>query len=250
MMPKNPRGVLALAASAALILWLGQATDIDLRLADLYYDRARSAFPLQHAWFAEQFNHVILKAMLACLACGVVVLALRDIWRPFLHWTQERRLGMRVLAMSAVGVPLASSLLKQASSSHCPWDLERYGGAAPYIRLLEWMPASVSPGHCLPGGHASSALWLVGLAAFWWPRQPRKGMAVGAAMLLFGLGVGWVQQLRGAHFLTHTLWSAWIACAITAVNYSLAKRWPIRYSSVPRNAALTKQQSEARKRRG
>jgi membrane-associated PAP2 superfamily phosphatase len=23
-----------------------------------------------------------------------------------------------------------------------------------------------------------------------------------------------MQQMRGAHFLTHTLWSAWIACAI------------------------------------
>ena len=55
--------------------------------------------------------------------------------------------------------------------------------------------------------------------------------------LLFGLGVGWVQQLRGAHFLTHTLWSGWIACALVLLNYSLAKRQPIRYSSVPRNDA-------------
>ncbi|WP_374585830.1 phosphatase PAP2 family protein [Pseudoduganella sp.] len=245
MILKNYRGVLALAASATLILWLGQSTDIDLRLADLYYDHARSAFPLQHAWFAEQFNHVILKAMLVCLACGVVALAVRDAWRPFPDWAPERRLGMRVLAMSAVSIPLATSLLKQASSSHCPWDLERYGGSAPYIRLLEWMPGGVEAGHCLPGGHASSALWLVGLAAFWWPRQPRKGFAMGAAMLLFGLGVGWVQQLRGAHFLTHTLWSAWIACAIATVNYSLAKRQLISYSSVPRNdAQATKREKE------
>ncbi|MYN05571.1 phosphatase PAP2 family protein [Pseudoduganella sp. DS3] len=241
------RAALALAASATLILWLGQCTDIDLRLADMVYDRARSAFPLREAWFAEQFNHVILKAVLACMACGTVLLALRDAWRPYLHWAPERRLGMRVLAMSALGVPLATSLLKQASSSHCPWDLERYGGTAPYIRLFEWMPSAVPPGHCLPGGHASSALWLVGLAAFWWPRQPRTAIATGGAMLLFGVGVGWVQQLRGAHFLTHTLWSAWIACAITIANYSLAKRSYIRYSSVPRNAPQTKLQSEARK---
>ncbi|XLZ67931.1 phosphatase PAP2 family protein [Massilia sp. SR12] len=246
MMHKNYRGALALAASATLILWLGQSTDIDLRLADMAYNHASSAFPLRHAWFAEQFNHVILKAMLTCLAAGAVLLALRDAWRPYQHWAPERRLGMRVLAMSAISVPLATSLLKQASSSHCPWDLERYGGATPYIRLLEWMPTEVLPGHCLPGGHASSALWLVGLAAFWWPRQRSKAMVIGAAMLLFGLGVGWVQQLRGAHFLTHTLWSAWIACAITTVNYSLAKRQLIRYSSVPRNAATstTKQRSE------
>jgi membrane-associated PAP2 superfamily phosphatase len=26
--------------------------------------------------------------------------------------------------------------------------------------------------------------------------------------------VGYLQQLRGAHFMTHTLWSIWIACTI------------------------------------
>src|SRR5262245_33932890 len=134
MHPKYSRGMLALAASAALILWLGQNTDIDLRLADALFDRQRGVFPLQHAWVAEQFNHVILKAMLSCLAGAVVVLALWDVWRPSPHWSPERRLGMRVLAMSAVSVPVAISLLKRASTSHCPWDLERYGGTAPYIR--------------------------------------------------------------------------------------------------------------------
>ncbi|WP_342120672.1 phosphatase PAP2 family protein [Pseudoduganella sp. OTU4001] len=227
------RGVLALAASAALILWLGQSTDVDLRLADMLFDRSRGVFPLQHAWFAEQFNHVILKAVLICLASGAVVLALWDVWRPM----PERRLGLRVLAMTAVSEPVVISLLKRASSSHCPWELERYGGSAPYIRLLEWMPYGIEPGHCLPGGHASSALWLVALAAFWWPHQPRKALVIGASMLLFGLGVGWVQQMRGAHFLTHTLWSAWIACAIAMLNYLLAKRHANGYSSVPRNAA-------------
>lgn len=233
MMLKTYRGVLALAASATLILWLGQSTDIDLRLADLVFDRAQGIFPLQHAWFAEKFNHVILKAMLSCLAAGAVVLALWDAWRPNRHWPPARRLGIRVLAMSAVSVPVVISLLKRASTSHCPWELERYGGTAPYIRLLEWMPAGIDAGHCLPGGHASSALWLVALSAYWWPEQPRKALAVGASMLLFGLGVGFVQQLRGAHFLTHTLWSAWIACAIVMLNYSLAKRQPFGYSSVP-----------------
>ncbi|WP_229207161.1 MULTISPECIES: phosphatase PAP2 family protein [unclassified Duganella] len=241
MMLKNSRGLLALAASATLILWIGQFTDIDLRLADMTFDRARGVFPLQHAWFAEQFNHVILKAVLSCLGGAAVVLALRDVWRPHLDWAPARRLGMRVLAMSAISVPVVVSLLKRASTSHCPWDLERYGSHAPYIRLLEWMPAGIDAGHCLPGGHASSALWLIAIAAFWWPEQPRKALGVGALMMAFALGVGIIQQLRGAHFLTHTLWSAWIACAVVMANYSLAKRQTFGYSSVPRNATLLKQ---------
>jgi membrane-associated PAP2 superfamily phosphatase len=251
MMLNTWRGILALAASAAVILWLGQATDIDLRLADLFFNRSLGQFPLRHAWFAEQFNHVFLKAVLAGCGLAAVGLALLDTWRPRLRWSASQRLGVRVVALSAINVPLATGLLKRASSSHCPWDLERYGGSAPYVRLLDMMPAGVDFGHCLPGGHASSALWLVALSAFWWRGgQAHKALIVGATTLCFGLGVGFVQQLRGAHFLTHTLWSAWTACALIMMNYLLAKRLPVGYSSVPRNAAPITRQSETRKRRG
>ena len=229
-----------LLLSALAILWLGAATDIDLTLADAAFDRVTGTFPLQHAWIAEKFNHGILKTLLSMLAAGFVVLALRDAWRPLRNWSASRRIGLRVVGMSAVIVPTAISLLKQASTSHCPWDLQRYGGSAPYIRLLEWMPAGVEPGHCLPGGHASSALWLISLAAFWWPHRPRTAVAVGMAMLAFGGAVGWIQQLRGAHFLTHTLWSAWLACALVFAIYLVNKKglaWlrMAGYNSVPRS---------------
>ena len=233
--------LLALVASAGLILLIGQFTDIDLRLADMAFDRARGVFPLQHAWFAEQFNHVIMKGVLTCLASAAVVTAVWDAWRPHLDWAPARRLGVRVLGLSAISVPVVISLLKRSSTSHCPWDVDRYGGSAPYVRLLELMPRGVEAGHCLPGGHASSALWLIALAAFWLPEQPRKAWAVGVLAMAFALGVGLIQQMRGAHFLTHTLWSAWIACAIVLANYLLAKHQLFSYSSVPRNAILSKQ---------
>jgi membrane-associated PAP2 superfamily phosphatase len=228
--------------SALLILYIGNATNLDLALADAAFDRVTRSFPMQHAWLAEQFNHVILKAILSALGAFSVVLALWDAWRPYRGWSASRRIGMRVVAMSAVVVPVAISLLKRASVSHCPWDLQRYGGTAPYVRLLEMMPAGVAPGHCMPGGHASSALWLVAVAAFWWPHSRAKAVAVALAMLALGGMVGWLQQLRGAHFLTHTLWSAWIACALAFGIYLINTRglaWlrEAGYNSVPRSAA-------------
>ncbi|UGQ47730.1 phosphatase PAP2 family protein [Massilia endophytica] len=230
--------ILGLIFGAILILWLGASTDIDLRLADAAFNRATQSFPLQHAWLTEKFNHVILKSMLSAVGASIVVLALWDAYRPYKSWQASRRVGMRVTAMSAVMVPSVISLLKHASASHCPWDLQRYGGTEPYVRLLEWMPAGIAPGHCLPGGHASSALWLLAIAAFWWPHRPRTAVAVAVAMLMFGGAVGWLQQLRGAHFLTHTLWSAWIACALVFAIYlfntrGLARLRAMRYSSVP-----------------
>ena len=105
-------------------------------------------------------------------------------------------------------------MLKQASSSHCPWDLARYGGSAPYVRLLDALPAGVGPGHCLPAGHDSSVLWLLAFAVFFLPSRPRMASLVFVLMLALSCAAGWLQQLRGAHFLSHTLWSVWIACAL------------------------------------
>lgn len=203
-----------LCASAPLIYWLGACTGVDLWLADAMFDHARGVFPWRHAWLAEIFNHRILKAALTAAAVALIGAALVDAVRPLRRLGMAGRLRLRVIALSAACVPLAISLLKQHSSSHCPWDLARYGGDAPYLRIFEALPPGVSPGHCLPAGHASSALWLVALAVLWLPASPRKALLAGGAALAFGLGVGWLQQLRGAHFLTHTLWSMWIACAI------------------------------------
>jgi membrane-associated PAP2 superfamily phosphatase len=220
----KPRGVLrtfdaVLILSGIVILWIGNYTNIDLALADAMFDRASGTFPWHHAWLAERFNHDILKTILQVSGVTAVALAAWDWARPQPYWTAQRRVGLRVLALSAILVPTCISVLKHFSDSHCPWDLQRYGGREPYVRLLEMLPAGVSPGQCLPGGHASSALWLVALAVFWLPHRPRMAAAVGGLTLAFGLAVGWMQQLRGAHFLTHTLWSMWIAVVIVGVLY-------------------------------
>jgi membrane-associated PAP2 superfamily phosphatase len=119
-----------------------------------------------------------------------------------------------VVAASAITVPLAVSLLKSQSIHHCPWDLQRYGGFALYLRLFDKLPAGAVAGHCFPAGHASSGLWLAAFAVFWLPERPRMAAIVFALGLVPGLLMGWMQQMRGAHFLSHTLWSAWIATLV------------------------------------
>jgi len=49
-----------------------------------------------------------------------------------------------------------------------------------------------------------------------------------AAALAAGLVLGVAQQLRGAHFMSHTLWSAWL-CWVVAwgidAGWAPASRW-------------------------
>jgi membrane-associated PAP2 superfamily phosphatase len=206
---------LGLAFAALAIFWIGHWTDIDLQLADAMYDQASTSFPWRDSWLADTFNHQILKVVMTILGATVIAAAVTDAIWPQRHFNHAgRRVRLRIIACSAALVPLVISLLKQRSNSHCPWDLARYGGTEPYLRLFDALPVGVPPGHCLPAGHASSSLWLVAIAVWWLPAAPRKAVTVMGGTLALGLAVGWLQQLRGAHFLTHTLWSAWIACTI------------------------------------
>jgi membrane-associated PAP2 superfamily phosphatase len=224
----SPRALAVIAAwlvaSALAILWLGAATDVDLALADAMFDPVRG-FPWREAWVATSFSHGIVKAVLVVLAMLSIAAAGWDLARPFVRWLPLTRLRMRALALSAVSVPLVISMLKKASASHCPWDLARYGGVEPYLRLLDALPWNVTAGHCLPAGHASSALWLVAVSVFWLPHSPRKALAAASAALALGFALGWMQQLRGAHFLTHTLWSMWLACALVTLVLACLPRF-------------------------
>lgn len=212
-------------ALAALLILAEGATSLDLRLADIMFDFNAHHFPWQNAWLTDRFGHGILKAILTGLALLPITVVLWDVARRGRTLHPWWRLRLRLLALCAVLVPLVVSLLKRASHSHCPWDLTRYGGAQPYYHLLEAIPDWVEPGHCLPGGHASSALWLVGLAVFWLPHDVRKAGLVASATLALGGLVGWMQQMRGAHFLSHTLWSMWIAAALLLALLAAHRVW-------------------------
>ncbi len=234
---RHKRLALALAGSALAIAWINAFTDLDLIVAQAMFDPASGTFPWRHAWFAETFSHVWAKAFFLTLAAGVVLAAVFDLLWPRAAWADPFRLRLRVVALSAVLVPSWISAMKYASSSHCPWDLALFGGGETYVRLFQPALKYAAAGHCMPAGHASSALWLVSLAVFWLPHQPRTALRVGTAMLGIGFSVGWVQQLRGAHFLTHTLWSMWWTCLIVSLLYLLLVG---RYSLLSRNESVLK----------
>ena len=206
-----------LIATAIAIACLGQFTDADLFLARLVHGQGEGGFALRHVWWTEKLGHDYMRRLLILVGVCVVLAAFGDWVRPRMAWSTQLRRTLRVAALSALLVPLAVTAAKSASWSHCPWDLIEFGGNEPYVRLFDAVPEFTSAGRCMPAGHASSALWLISLALFWLPLQRRKAAAMALAMLAFGLALGAIQQLRGAHFLTHTLWSAWIACAVVAI---------------------------------
>lgn len=217
------------------------STDWDLQLADLAFDFSSKTFPMRRAWSAEVFNHVILKRLFTVMALGFLVVVAWDLTSPR-QWSWLRRFQLRVIAVSAIAIPAVISFAKLQSDSHCPWDLARYGGAEPYVRLFESMPAGVTAGHCMPAGHASSALWTISLAILFVPYRVVYAAGALVFFLLVGFGVGWMQQLRGAHFLTHTLWSMWIALATLVAIILVMDLWPRRQAQIRAKSASGEEQ--------
>jgi membrane-associated PAP2 superfamily phosphatase len=210
------RAMIGLVLSGLFLLMLMRFSHIDIAIEDYYFDAHQQLFPWKSTWFAKTLMHEYVKQVLqsvGVLLCGVV---LSDLVRPWLT-TNWWRVRLRFVALSVVLIPLVILLFKRASALHCPWDIDRYGGAYAYFNLFDKLPANASYGHCFPAGHASSGLWLAALAVFWLPHQPNQA----GRILILGLGVGfvlgWVQQMRGAHFLTHTLMSVWLTCCILLI---------------------------------
>ena len=203
-----------LLCAAVVLVVVGRYTELDLALADYYYDAASAAFPWRDDWFFEFVMHHLAKALMIAVGMVSPLALLADRVLGYTLLSSHARRAIWVVALSSVFIPLAISVSKYFSIHHCPWNLSRYGGFAPYLRIFDALPAGVSAGRCFPAGHASSALWMASVCAFWLPSRPRRALLVFLVGLLPGLALGWAQQKRGAHFLTHTLWSTWIAALV------------------------------------
>ncbi|MEO7642473.1 MAG: phosphatase PAP2 family protein, partial [Ramlibacter sp.] len=125
------------------------------------------------------------------------------------------------LLLVTVGAMLLVTALKHASATSCPWDLQAFGGTARHISHWHLGQADGGPGRCFPAGHASAAFGFV--AGYFALRlaRPRAARVWLAAALLAGLAFGLVQQWRGAHFASHTLWTGWLCWTFALACHSV-----------------------------
>ncbi|MEF8698678.1 MAG: phosphatase PAP2 family protein [Candidatus Accumulibacter sp. UW26] len=197
-----------LVALAGLLLW--DASGGDLALAHWY--GTGTGFAWRDAWL----THSLLHDGGRLLAWGVLGLLVVDALHPLLsgptrgerwHW---------------IGVMLASGLLvpslKLVSRTSCPWDLAEFGGVARYVSHWQIGVPDGGSGHCFPSGHAVAAFVFFGIYFLWREHRPLLARASLAAVLLVGSLFGWAQLARGAHYLSHTLWSAWLCWALCGLR--------------------------------
>ncbi len=203
--------------AALLASWALMSAGGDQWLADQIYRLEGHQWALQNAWVT---THVIHKGgkWLSAFATLLALVACFHAWRHARWRTWRWPLLYLVLAV-ALGTGMVS-LLKSLTHMDCPWDLTRYGGLREYVGLFATRPADMPRGMCFPAGHASAGYAWVSLYFFALMVRPAwrwRGLAVG---LLAGAVFGFAQQLRGAHFLSHDLWTL-VTCWTVALGLYL-----------------------------
>lgn len=208
---------------AVLLLLVFENSPLDLRLSALAFDASQGRFPWQHHWFFDGLMHHGLKALSTLLALVAVGLALLA-WRRGSDCLPRRQAQLAILGM--ILIPLLTSALKLVTNRHCPWDMVDFGGYAPYVSLFASTPHNIARGVCFPAGHASAGfVWIIwGLALRATRPVLARRMLIGA--LVIGSLMGLARLLQGAHFLSHVLWSAWLAWAL-AIALAGALRVPV-----------------------
>ena len=142
-------------------------------------------------------------------------------WGPLRKLSGGQRLQLAVTGLVAAG---AVSVLKSISATSCPWDLREFGGFASHVSHWNWWTQDGGSGHCFPAGHASSGFAFIG-GWFVFRDHPRIARQWLWGSIAAGFVFGIAQQVRGAHFMSHTLWTAWL-CGVTAWTIDLATPVP------------------------
>lgn len=192
-----------------------EISGMDTHLADIFYGWEDNQWQLKNAWVTSVLIHKYGKYLSILLLLVVI-----SLWTSsyFISSLAVWKYRLRYVLIASISGALLVSIGKSLSNISCPWDFSRYGGSLEYIPLLEQLWVR-NGSHCFPAGHASAgfawvSLYFVGrhLHATW-----RWWVLAGA--LLLGTIFGVSQQLRGAHFISHDLWSFGTCWMVSLICY-------------------------------
>lgn len=204
--------MLVLLASAVIELLA-----LDKHLASWIYQLEGGRWALRDHWLTNELLHtggkrLSLLIALLCLAGLVGSFVKKSLirYRPIFIY----------LCVSAIGASALVSFIKHGLAVSCPWEFAPYGGELAYVSVWQQLWLRTGEG-CFPAAHAT--------AGYAWVCVYFAGRALGATWakkallgaVFFGLLLGGAQQLRGAHFISHDLWSLAVCWLVALLCYRL-----------------------------
>ena len=132
---------ISLVLMVLLLVW--DFSGGDMKMAALWGET--TGFPLRTNWWMVKVMHEGARTLGWIFLLAMLI----GIWRP---WGALRSLATAeraLLFLSVVCALLSVVLIKGFSHTSCPWDLQDFGGAAPYVSHWDFWQRDGAGGHCL-----------------------------------------------------------------------------------------------------
>lgn len=195
----------------SLLYFFPVAGTQDLKIIQ-HWMSSTGEFPLKNHWALSVLGHHYVKYILILSDLAILALWIHSYKKnlaPSIKWQYGYFFIMIILSTSLIG------FLKSQSDHACPWDMT----IATTTHFI-WN-FNLSNGHCFPGGHASAGFALMAGYFAFRNDQPKRAYFYLISGLILGFAMGWAQMMRGAHFLSHNLWTAWWIWTMNVVIYSV-----------------------------
>ncbi|MDP1954005.1 MAG: phosphatase PAP2 family protein [Polaromonas sp.] len=218
--PRTPVLFISLIGLFLLMAW--DHSSLDLGMARWF--GSATGFALENHWFWRGVLHDGLRPLPWLLELGLLL----AIVKPVGALNQLTALRRTQLALTTLAALLMVSNIKLHSRTSCPSSLQEFGGMASYVSHWAWGIRDGGDGGCFPAGHASAGFAFLGGFFAFRQRLPATATRWLAGAMMAGLLLGVAQQVRGAHYMSHTFWTAWF-CWVTAASldrvFSQIERW-------------------------
>lgn len=193
------------------LLWIFSPVGGALDLALIHpWISPSGQFLLRDNWYLAELNHRYVKNLI--IAVYAIFLL---IWLAAFKVKKLKAVAfdygyfflLVIISTSIIG------LLKSQSAHACPWNI-----TLPSAEGFFW-DFSANQGHCFPGGHAATGFALMSGFFVFRLSQPKRAYFFLIAGVILGFLMGWAQMMRGAHFLSHNLWTGWIIWCVNVIAY-------------------------------
>lgn len=196
---------------------LSEYSGLDVLIESYFFNSQTVSWPYKSLFITNEILHTGGRDLVVLLAAfnviGIIMSFFVKSVRPY------RKHLLFVLIASATGL-LIVNILKNTTHIYTPWSLKIFGGDKPYIRVFDAVPFESSVGHAFPGGHSSGGFAVISVYFVLFAKNNKYQYYGLVIPLMLGICFSITQEIRGAHFLSHDLFS-FVICWISSLVWSL-----------------------------
>lgn len=209
------RMTVVLAGSALVLLLLFSNGDIDHRVSASFFDSTLHVFPIGKSWWVDLVLYRGMKVFMGVVFLSYLLWGVRAVRTGRVGFNERHLLA----GIAGTGLTIGLvNLLKTATGVECPWSTEPFGGERAAVSLAEslsqFIAGNPGAGRCFPAGHPTGGLYLLSWAVALRSAAPIFARITAGLGFFFGAMMGLTRIAQGAHFLSHVLWSVWLAVII------------------------------------